>query len=149
MVRRVRAYTAIGDRISTLGRRQREIASVLGVSQQTVSKKLRGETAILLSDLEKLGAHYKVPLTYFFEEDPGGPELVIAWEKIRAQPGALQDLVVLLTRLSPGDVQRVLEIARVVGGPGEAGPATTGARPARGAPGSGRAAEGGSPYGAS
>ena len=68
MVRKVRDYTAIGDRITTLGKRQREIAGVLGVSQQTVSKKLRGETAILLSDFEKIAAHYKVPLTYFFEE---------------------------------------------------------------------------------
>ena len=147
MVRRVRAYTAIGDRITTLGRRQREIASVLGVSQQTVSKKLRGETAILLSDLEKLGAHYKVPLTYFFEEEPGGPDVVIAWEKIRAQPGALQDLVVLLTRLSPGDVQRVLEIARVVGGSGQDDPTTASANPGIGSSAASRAAENEPPYG--
>jgi transcriptional regulator with XRE-family HTH domain len=114
MVRRVRDYTPIGDRISTLGRRQRMIAGVLGVSQQTVSKKLRGETAILLSDLEKIAAHYKVPLTYFFEEEPGSPELVVAWQRILRTPGAIQDLVVLLSQLSQGDVRRILEIARVV-----------------------------------
>jgi len=128
MVRKVRAYTAIGDRITTLGRRQREIASVLGVSQQTVSKKLRGETAILLSDLEKLGEHYKVPLTYFFEEAPGSPELVIAWEKIRGTPGPIQDLVVLASKLSPDDVHRILEIAHVVAGSGNAESSALGAR---------------------
>jgi transcriptional regulator with XRE-family HTH domain len=136
MVRKVRAYTAIGDRITTLGRRQRQIADVLGVSQQTVSKKLRGETAILLSDLEKLGAHYEVPLTYFFEEAPGSPELVIAWEQIRGTPGSLQDLVVLASKLSSTDVYRVLEIARVVASSGGAEPVAA----------SGRAAEGRPPY---
>ena len=136
MVRKVRAYTAIGDRITTLGRRQRQIADVLGVSQQTVSKKLRGETAILLSDLQKLGAHYKVPLTYFFQEEPGSPELVIAWEQIRGTPGSLQDLVVLASKLSSTDVHRVLEIARVVAGSGGAEPEAV----------SGRAAEGRPPY---
>ena len=136
MVRKVRAYTAIGDRISTLGRRQREIAAVLSVSQQTVSKKLRGETAILLSDLEKLGEHYKVPLTYFFEEEPGSPELVVAWERIRATPGPIQDLVVLLSQLSSGDVRRIHEIARVVASSGHPEPGAISANP-----GSGRAAE--------
>ena len=134
MVRKVRAYTAIGDRITTLGRRQRQIADVLGVSQQTVSKKLRGETAILLSDLEKLGAHYKVPLTYFFEEAPGSPELVIAWEQIRGTPGSLQDLVVLASKLSSTDVYRVLEIARVVASSGGAEPGAVSGRAAEGRP---------------
>ena len=141
MVRKVRAYTAIGDRITTLGKRQREIAGVLRVSQQTVSKKLRGETAILLSDLEKLGAHYKVPLTYFFEETPGPPELVVTWERIRRTPGAIQDLVVLLGELSATDVRRLLEIARVVAGSGHAEPGAISANP-----GSGRAAEDRSEY---
>ena len=52
MARKVKAYTDIGRRIADLGKRQRQIAKVLRVSQQTVSKKLRGETAMLLSDLE-------------------------------------------------------------------------------------------------
>ena len=43
------------------------LADVLGVTQQTISKKLRGETAILVSDLEKLARHYKIHMTYFFE----------------------------------------------------------------------------------
>lgn len=140
MVRKVRAYTAIGDRITTLGKRQRELAGVLGVSQQTVSKKLRGETAILLSDLEKLGAHYRVPLTYFFEEEPGSPALVAAWERILATPGAIQDLVVLLASLPADDVQRILEIARVVASSGQA-PGAISANPGTRTGGRGRAAE--------
>lgn len=136
MVRKVRDYTAIGDRITTLGKRQREIAGVLGVSQQTVSKKLRGETAILLSDFEKIAAHYKVPLTYFFEEEPGSPELVIAWRRILGTPGSIQDLVVLLGGLSPSDVHRILEIARVIASSDHAEPGALNANP-----GSGRAAE--------
>ncbi len=127
MLRKVRDYTAIGDRITTLGRRQRQIADVLGVSQQTVSKKLRGETAILLSDLEKLGAHYKVPLTYFFEEEPARADLAVACEKIRHTPGPIQDLVVFLIQLTPTDVHRVLEIARVVASPDKPGSGALGA----------------------
>jgi len=63
---RVRAYCRIGRRLAELGR-QRELAKALGVSQQTVSKKLRGETAISLSDLERIAKKYNVPFTWFFE----------------------------------------------------------------------------------
>ncbi len=65
--RRVKAYVRIGRRLSELGN-QRELAKALGVSQQTVSKKLRGECAILLSDLETLAKKLKKPMTWFFEE---------------------------------------------------------------------------------
>jgi hypothetical protein len=43
------------------------VLSALGISQQTVSKKLRGETAILLSDLERIAKKFKLPVTWFFE----------------------------------------------------------------------------------
>jgi transcriptional regulator with XRE-family HTH domain len=43
------------------------VAKALGISQQTVSKKLRGETAILLSDLERIARKFKLPVTWFFE----------------------------------------------------------------------------------
>lgn len=132
MARKVRAYTQLGKRIATLGGRQRQIARVLRVSQQTVSKKLRGEAAIMVSDLKKLGKHYKVPLTYFFEETAGRPELVVAWERVRHGPAPLQDLVVMLGTLSPADVDRVLELTRVM------------AKPASGER---RAAEDAAPYG--
>ena len=102
MVRKVRAYTALGAKIAALGKRQRELARVLRVSQQTISKKLRGETAIMVSDLEKLGKHYKVPLTYFFEAEPLGQELTAAWARVRRGSAALQDLIVMLGKLSAG-----------------------------------------------
>ncbi len=59
-------YTEYGERIAALGS-QREIAKVLGVGDQTVSKKLHGKCAIFLSDLEKLSKKYKVPMAYFVE----------------------------------------------------------------------------------
>ena len=113
-IRRVRAYTEIGKRISTLANRQRVLAKVLEVSQQTISKKLRGETAILLSDLEKLGSHYKVPLTYFFEKEASAPAVAKAVEKVKRSPGALQDLVVLLAGLPRSSVEQVLERSRLI-----------------------------------
>ncbi|MHC4250025.1 MAG: helix-turn-helix domain-containing protein [Planctomycetota bacterium] len=59
-------YTMYGERISALGK-QAVLAKALGLSQQTVSKKLRGECAILLSDLEKLSKKFKKPMRYFVE----------------------------------------------------------------------------------
>ena len=62
----VRKYNRIGTRLAELGR-QVDLAKALGVSQQTVSKKLRGECAIMLSDLERLAKKFKIPVTWFFE----------------------------------------------------------------------------------
>ncbi|MHC4502038.1 MAG: helix-turn-helix domain-containing protein [Planctomycetota bacterium] len=132
MARKVRAYTPLGFKIATIGKRQRELARVLRVSQQTISKKLRGETAIMVSDLEKLGKHYKVPLTYFFEEETLGPELTSALARVRRGSAALKDLVVMLGSLSAADIERVLKVARVMAKPSSGGR---------------RAAEGAAPYG--
>ena len=62
----MRAYRRLGKRIATLGT-QAEIARALGVSQQTVSKKLRGETAILVKDLERLARRFRLSMGWFFE----------------------------------------------------------------------------------
>jgi len=64
--RRIRNYTRIGSRLAELGR-QADLAKALGVSQQTVSKKLRGECAIMLADLERLAKKFSIPVTWFFE----------------------------------------------------------------------------------
>ncbi len=64
--RRIRNYSRIGTRIAELGT-QAVIAEAMGISQQTVSKKLRGECAILLADLERLAKKFKIPVTWFFE----------------------------------------------------------------------------------
>ncbi len=64
--RRIRKYNRIGHRIAELGT-QAVVAKALGISQQTVSKKLRGETAILLSDLERIAKKFKLPVIWFFE----------------------------------------------------------------------------------
>ncbi len=114
-MRKVRAYTEIGKRISALGKRQRAIAKVLGVSQQTISKKLRGETEILLSDFQTMARHYRVPITYFFEEAVTDPDLAKALEKVKRSSGALQELVVLLSRMPKSSVEKVLALTKVIG----------------------------------
>ena len=65
-LRRHRPYTKYGDRIAALGV-QREIAGALGVTQQTVSKKLQGQTVLTVPDLEKLSKKFNLPMTYFVE----------------------------------------------------------------------------------
>jgi transcriptional regulator with XRE-family HTH domain len=64
--RRIRNYCRIGRRLAELGP-QRVLAKALRISQQTVSKKLRGETAILLADMERIARKFKLPMTWFFE----------------------------------------------------------------------------------
>ena len=113
-VRKVRDYVLIGHRIVALGRRQRHIAAVLGVSQQTVSKKLRGETAILLSDIERLAAHYSVPMTYFFEDD-AEPELYVAIKAIAGASKSHRDLVVMLSTIPEEKTRQIRDIARALG----------------------------------
>jgi transcriptional regulator with XRE-family HTH domain len=112
--RRVRDYIRIGLRIAALGKRQRHIAAVLGVSQQTVSKKLRGETAILLSDLERLATHYSVPMTYFFEDDEA-PDLYAAIKAVAGASRSHRDLVIMLGGVPEEKVRQVRDIARVMG----------------------------------
>ncbi len=67
--RQICKYTPIGKRIAALLSPQYKLGRLLGLSQQTISKKLRGETAILLSDLEKLARRLKVPIGLFFGAD--------------------------------------------------------------------------------
>ncbi len=62
-------YTKLGNRIMELARTQREIGKVLGRTQQTISEKLQGRTAILVSDLERIGRHYRVPVRWSFEKE--------------------------------------------------------------------------------
>jgi transcriptional regulator with XRE-family HTH domain len=57
-------YTAVGRRMRTLGK-QTELAKVLKVSQQTISKKLRGEVVITLRDIETLAKKFRKPLCFF------------------------------------------------------------------------------------
>ena len=91
-----------------MGKRQHAIAKALKISQQTVSKKLRGETAILLSDLEKLSKYYKVPVTYFFEPEDLSPAVSNALEAIRNKPGPHHDLAMAIGKLSAKAAQKLL-----------------------------------------
>jgi transcriptional regulator with XRE-family HTH domain len=114
MARKVRAYTDVGRRIAAACGRQCEIAKALRVSQQSVSKKLRGETAILLSDLEALSKHFRMPLSYFFSHETA-PDLARALEAVRTGPSHLRDLVTLVAGMPDGPVEKLLALAKVLG----------------------------------
>jgi transcriptional regulator with XRE-family HTH domain len=108
---RKKLYTTLGARIAALADGQDELANVLRVSQQSVSKKLRGKVGILVSELERLSAHYRVPMVYFFEEngeEPARrPEALAAFERA-GQPGALREMVMLLSGLPSSTVKELL-----------------------------------------
>jgi len=116
MVSNFKAYTEVGRRIAALAKYQKHIARVLGISQQSVSKKLRGRAAILVSDLEKLSTVYGVPLTYFFEDEPSDPEVAAAVEHVKADGGPMRDLVMFARRLPPTDQKKLLAIAGTLAG---------------------------------
>ena len=65
-MRRKKVYTPIGKKIADLAKNQVEIGKVLGLTQQSVSGKLRGSIALSIADLEQLSIHYKVNIIYFF-----------------------------------------------------------------------------------
>ena len=65
-MRKKRQYTEMGRRIAGLAKNQSELAEVLGLTQQSVSGKLRGTIAITLTDIMTLAANYHVPQMFFF-----------------------------------------------------------------------------------
>jgi len=46
---------------AAFGDRQEDVANVLGITQNTVSRKLRGLTRWSVEDVERISEHYKVP----------------------------------------------------------------------------------------
>jgi transcriptional regulator with XRE-family HTH domain len=66
MAKRGSNYTPLGRKIKALAKNQSEIAQVLGLTQQSISGKFCGKIAVSIDDLEKLSAHFDVPIVYFF-----------------------------------------------------------------------------------
>lgn len=60
-------YTRLGKRLAELGSQCR-LAEALKLSQQTVSKKLRGEVPITVRELDTVGKYFGHPIHWFFEE---------------------------------------------------------------------------------
>jgi transcriptional regulator with XRE-family HTH domain len=116
MKRHRRVYSRVGERIASLAGTQREVGRVLGITQQCVSKKLRGETAILLSDLEKLARHYEVPMTFFFEGPADPPKPARCREGLPGMPREIQELVCLAGALTRDELGRLLTMAELLAG---------------------------------
>jgi len=104
MARKIKkAYTDIGKRIAALARTQVGIARALGVSCQTVSKKLRGECVIFLSDLRTLSKSFKVPMSYFLADEKPDPKIEAILKHIRSEGWPMRHLMVLARKLSIND----------------------------------------------
>ena len=61
-------YCPLGVRIRQLGS-QLVLAKALGLSQTSVSKKLRGESSLLVYDLGVLAKKFNKPMAWFFESE--------------------------------------------------------------------------------
>jgi transcriptional regulator with XRE-family HTH domain len=113
---RASSYREVVDRMLALsGGRQCDLAEALGVSPQSVSKKVRGESALLLSDLEKLSAHYDVPMDYFFggrEELP--PELKKVFARAIDDSAPLRNLILRLGGLPDDALEHVASLVEAI-----------------------------------
>ena len=111
-----RDYTPMGARIAELAGpkgAQQKLAGVLGLSQQTVSKKLRGECPIKLQEIERLADHYKVDLDYFLDGH-GSPAFEKAVSVLRAATGPDRRALAEFAAFADGEnVRRALQVARV------------------------------------
>jgi len=106
-----RRYTPLGNRIIELGGQQSVLAQILQVSQQTISKKLRGLCAISVSDLEKLAKHFKVPMTAFFEAAGlDGAVLKDFHAMFRAKPLEV-DRILDAFKLNPANLTHLAQVA--------------------------------------
>lgn len=47
---------------------QRDLATLLGITTQSVGFKLNGHTQFKVDEIEKIAEHYKVKVGYFFED---------------------------------------------------------------------------------
>jgi len=64
--RKIRDYTPLGETIAeATGLTQAKLAKKWGVSQQTTSKRLRGESAISVKDLKRLSKKCKLYVGVF------------------------------------------------------------------------------------
>ncbi len=85
--------------MAKLAGNQGDIAKVLGLTQQSVSGKLRGNIVISLEELKRLAAHYQVPLSYFFLDQDVAPSMLAAWDRLAAGPVEVQQALALASQL--------------------------------------------------
>ena len=100
--RRIKAYGDLGTKIMQCFKTQYELANVMGISQQTTSKKLRGEIVFTLVDLEKIAKHLSVPVAAFFTTDTLEESKLFTWLKKNPKILAgLQNVKAARCKLSP------------------------------------------------
>ena len=114
MARKSHAYTNMGSRVAQLAKNQEEIADVLGLTQQSVSGKLRGDISFSLDDLSLLSKRFGVPVTYFFALEDIDQRLLDAWNKILEGPEELRAAFELASSLPREFSIQLLTIARAM-----------------------------------
>jgi transcriptional regulator with XRE-family HTH domain len=61
------ASAAVREALRSRGLRQQDVASVLGLSQASVSDRLTGKTPFTLKDLERIAEHLGIPVAELLE----------------------------------------------------------------------------------
>lgn len=99
MARKPEKYPALGKKIARLARSQIEIARLLGLTQQSISGKLRGQIAISIEDLRRIAEQYKVPLTFFFAPEGVSAKTLESVERMVHCSPALREAIMIASDL--------------------------------------------------
>lgn len=99
MPRKPGEYTELGRKIARLASSQNELAEILGLTQQSISGKLRGRIAISIDDLRSLAEHYAVPITYFFVPEGVSAKTVESLEALAQCSPDLQEAIMIASDL--------------------------------------------------
>jgi transcriptional regulator with XRE-family HTH domain len=114
MARRGSRYTDLGRKVSDLSANQSELATVLELTQQSISGKLTGKIAVTLKDLEILCKHYNVPMLYFFTPHEVTLEMSRAWGKVLAGPPELHQTVAIASQFPEPFQKQLLRTVQAI-----------------------------------
>lgn len=114
MIRKNRRYTQLGRKIAGLAKTQAELSTILGLTQQSVSGKLRGRIAITLRDLETLSGHYDVPMLYFLTPEEVSLDKVRTLELFLAAPTNVSELLEIASAMPKSITSQLVKVAHAL-----------------------------------
>ena len=114
MTRKKKQYTQLGRKIAGLAKNQAELSKVLGLTQQSISGKLRGHIACTMRDLETLSGHYDVPMLYFLTPEGVSPDKARTLEHFLAAPTNVSELLEIASTMPEPITSQLVKVARAL-----------------------------------